>query len=105
MSFPATQTLPRVTPSSLSINRMRVDLPGARRPDEKDEFPLLDVEGDVVGGDGAALVDLRYVFEPNHGDKRSVAAFIERAADLETVTTWRRLRGISVRLVEGPPPT
>ena len=27
-----------------------------------------------MGGDGAALVDLGYVFEPNHGDKGSVAA-------------------------------
>ena len=73
MSLPATQILPRVTGFSRSSMRMIVDLPDPDGPTRKNELPLLNIQGDVVSSNSATLIDLGYILEKNHGNKRSLA--------------------------------
>ena len=53
-------------------NESRLARPG--RTDQKDELSLLYLQRDVVGGNGATLIDFGYVFEKDHGDKGSLPA-------------------------------
>ena len=43
-------------------------LPGTRRPDEEDEFALLDLRGHLAECDDVAFVDLGHVLEANHDE-------------------------------------